>query len=212
MSLYLSLIIFGLGLIYRIGAWFRHDFASSPGPFSPWRRFWAAMGGTMATFFSGRILILAKTLLLDVFWQRRILRESPLRWVMHLCLFWGFTLLLLMHALEGLLAARLFENYASTLNPFLFLRNFFALMVFVGIGIAVYRRFFLKSPRFFTNAMDRYAVIILAVIMISATRPRGQGFQETVTHFSQRIDLFLLFHLYDLLVSLSGGTKLCQSL
>jgi len=106
-SLYLSLFIFGLGLIYKISTWFRHDFGPSTGPFSPWQRFWAAVGGMMATVFSGRILILLKTLLLDVFWQRRLLRESPLRWVMHLCLFWGFTLLLLMHALEGLLAAKL---------------------------------------------------------------------------------------------------------
>ena len=63
--------------------------------------------------------------------------------------------------------SNLFEAYASTLSPFLFLRNFFALMVFVGIGVAFYRRFIQKTPRFFTNAMDRYALILLAVIMIS---------------------------------------------
>ncbi len=67
---------------------------------------------------------------------------------MHLCLFWGFTLLLLMHALEGILTSKFFEDYAATLNPFLFLRNFFALLVFVGIGIAVYRRFVQKAPRY----------------------------------------------------------------
>jgi len=166
-SLYLSLIVFGLGLIFKISAWFRYNFESPTIPFSAWERFSAAMGGIMATFFSGRILTLLKTLFLDVICQRRIMRESQLRWVMHMCLFWGFTLLLLMHALEGMFTSNLFEDYAATLNPFLFLRNFLALMVFVGIGIAIYRRFIQKTPRFFTNAMDRYALIILAVIMVS---------------------------------------------
>ena len=166
-SLYLSLIVFVLGLIFKISTWFRYNFESPTQPFSPWERFFAAISGIMATFFSGRVLTLLKTLLLDVFCQRRIMRESPLRWAMHMCLFWGFTLLLLMHALEGMLTSNLFEEYAATLNPFLFLRNFLALMVFVGIGIAIYRRFIQKTPRFFTNAMDRYALIILAVIMMS---------------------------------------------
>jgi len=166
-SLYLSLIIFALGLTFKISTWFRYNFQSPSKPFSAWERFYAAMGGIMATFFSGRVLTLLRTLLLDVFCQRRIMRESRLRWFMHMCLFWGFTLLLLMHALEGMFTSNLFEDYASTLNPFLFLRNFFAFVVFVGIGIAIYRRFIQKTPRFFTNAMDRYALIILAVIMMS---------------------------------------------
>ena len=166
-SLYLSLIIFALGLIFKISTWFRYNFESTTKSFTATERFFAAMGGIAATLFSGKVLILLKSLLLDVFCQRRIMRESRLRWVMHMCLFWGFTLLLLMHALEGMFTSNLFADYASTLSPFLFLRNFFALLVFVGVGIAFYRRFIQKAPRFSTNAMDRYALILLAVIMIS---------------------------------------------
>lgn len=166
-SLYLSLIIFALGLIFKISTWFRYNFESTTIPFTARERFFAAMGGIVTTLFSGKVLTLLRSLLLDVFCQRRIMRESLLRWVMHMCLFWGFTLLLLMHALEGMFTSNLFEDYASTLNPFLFLRNFFVLMVFVGIGIAFYRRFIQKTPRLSTNAMDRYALIILAVIMMS---------------------------------------------
>jgi len=166
-SLYLSLIIFSLGLIFKISTWFRYNFELTTQPFTARERFFAAMGGIVATLFSGKVLILLKSLLLDVFCQRRIMRESRLRWVMHMCMFWGFSLLLLMHALEGMLTSNLFRDYAATLNPFLFLRNFFALLVFVGVGIAFYRRFVQKAPRFSTNVMDRYALILLAVIMIS---------------------------------------------
>ena len=37
----------------------------------------------------------------------------------------------------------------------------------MGVGIAVYRRFFLKVPRLRTSPMDLYAIIILGVIILS---------------------------------------------
>ncbi|MBW1765293.1 MAG: 4Fe-4S dicluster domain-containing protein, partial [Deltaproteobacteria bacterium] len=76
-------------------------------------------------------------------------------------------LLLFMHALENIISSALFPDYASTLNPFLFLRTFFGLMIIAGLAISFYRRHILKTPRLMSNAMDHYAVIILAIIMIS---------------------------------------------
>ncbi len=172
-SLYLSLMVFGLGLIFKVGTWFRRDFGGETNPFLFSERLFAAARGILSTLFSAKVLTLLKVLILDVFCQRRILMESRLRWVMHMCLFWGFTLLLWMHALEGILTSKLFEDYAATLNPFLFLRNLFSLLVFVGIGIAFYRRFVQKAPRFFTNVMDRYALTLLAVIMLSGVLLEG---------------------------------------
>jgi heterodisulfide reductase subunit C len=37
----------------------------------------------------------------------------------------------------------------------------------MGLGLSFYRRFVEKVPRFFTNPMDRYTLVLLAVIMIS---------------------------------------------
>ncbi|GAG84156.1 unnamed protein product, partial [marine sediment metagenome] len=48
-----------------------------------------------------------------------------------------------------------------------FLRDLFGFMVIVGIGIAIYRRIVMKVPRLKTNPMDSYAIIILAIIMLS---------------------------------------------
>jgi heterodisulfide reductase subunit C len=55
----------------------------------------------------------------------------------------------------------------------MFLRDLFGAMVILGILLAVYRRFILKVPRLITNAMDHYAIFIVAVIMISGVILEG---------------------------------------
>lgn len=193
-GLYASLIIFGIGLLYRISSWFRRDIGIYAKETSPSARVWAAFRGILRTLFSAKILILLKVLLVDVLFQGRVLKEDFLRWVMHLLIYWGFMLLLLMHALSGLITQPLFPDYVSTLNPFLFLRDLFGFMVIVGIGIALYRRFILKVPRLRTNARDFYAIIILAIIMLSGIFLEGTKitshtkYQEMVQEYSDTDD------------------------
>jgi heterodisulfide reductase subunit C/nitrate reductase gamma subunit len=86
---------------------------------------------------------------------------------MHLCIYGGFMLLLLMHALDKYITVALFSKYYSTINPFMFLRDLFGLIVIIGIAIAIYRRTILKVPRLRTNGMDLYAILIVVVIMLS---------------------------------------------
>ncbi|MBW1842163.1 MAG: 4Fe-4S dicluster domain-containing protein [Deltaproteobacteria bacterium] len=81
--------------------------------------------------------------------------------------------LLLMHALDSFITSSLFVDYYPTLNPFLFLRNLFAFLVIAGLILAAYRRFFLKTPRLMTGPMDFYAMILLAVIMVSGILLEG---------------------------------------
>jgi nitrate reductase gamma subunit len=108
-------------------------------------------------------------LLVDVLLQVRILRDKEVRilWIMHILIFAGFTLLLLMHALGSLLTVSLFPEYQSTLNPFLFLRNLFGVMVFVGLVLAVVRRVSLRKGRVQTRGMDYLVIVIFVVIMVS---------------------------------------------
>lgn len=166
-SFYLALAIFGLGLFYKVSTWFRYSIDTEGEEFTSAERVSAAIKGIVLTVFSAEILTLLKVLVLDVLLQVRIFRESVLRWSMHMCIFGGFMLLLLMHALDKFITSNLFMDYSSTLNPFLFLRNLFVAFVILGLAVAVYRRFILKVPRLLTNAMDYYAIIILAVIMVS---------------------------------------------
>ncbi len=165
--LYGSLLVFIVGSVYKSYTWVSRQITGPEVPYSTGERISKAIKGILSVIFSGRILVLIKVLILDVILQRRILKEDALRWVMHMLIFVGFMLLLIFHAFESWTSSNWFENYASTGHPYLFLRNLFGLMVFAGVAIAIYRRRILKIPRLRTNPMDVYAVMIVAVIMIT---------------------------------------------
>ena len=165
--LYGSLLIFMVGSGYKFYTWVSGQITGPELPYSTGQRISLVLKGILGVIFSARIVDLIKALILDVILQRRILKEDALRWVMHMLIFVGFMLLLFIHAFESWTSTYLFEEYASTAHPFLFLRNLFGLMVFAGVAIAVYRRRILKVPRLYSNAMDRYAIMIVAVIMLT---------------------------------------------
>jgi len=188
--LYTSLFVFIFGVIYKIYTWFSWKIGFSAKNISRSERLTAGFKGIIRVIFSAKILILIKVFILDVVFQKRILKEDFLRWAMHMLMYTGFVLLLLMHGLDKHITSSLFSEYYSTLNPFFFLRNFFGMMVIAGLTIAIYRRFILKVPRLKTNSMDYYAIIILAVIMISgffleATKITSiSDFERMVNEFS----------------------------
>jgi len=157
---YPALIIFLLGLIYKIFSWFV-------------RRVRAAAGGLLAVIFSARLLTVVKAVLVDVLLQGRVFKESVARWVAHMLIFYGFMLLLLMHALDTVITEAWFNDYYATVNPFFFLRDLFGAMVLAGVAIAAFRRYVSKPPRLKTGIRDHYAVIILAVIMLSGIGLQG---------------------------------------
>jgi len=166
-SLYLALTVFGLGLIYKISTWFRYQIGEGARELSAAERISAAIKGIILTLFSAKIFTLLRVFILDVLLQAKVLRQDLLRWLMHICLYVGFMLLLLMHALDKFITSALFPEYYSTLNPFMFLRDLFGFLVVFGVALALYRRFIIKVPRLRTSAQDYYGLIILAVIMIS---------------------------------------------
>ncbi len=188
--LYISLFAFLLGLIYKVSTWFSRKIGIASQNFTTSERISAAAKGILGVIFSPKILILIKVFIIDVILQRRILKEDFLRWIMHMLIFTGFMMLLLMHAFDSFITTPLFKEYYSTVNPFLFLRDFFGIMVLAGLMIAGYRRFILKVPRLKTSPMDYYAIIILAVIMISGILLEGikitsyTEFQNMVENYS----------------------------
>ncbi len=171
--LYLSLVIFAAGMVYQVSTWFSRTIGIDGHASAP-ARVAAALKGIVRTLFSINLFTLLRAFLLDVILQVRILKQDFLRWLMHMLIYGGFMLLLIFHALEDHITANLVADYYSTLNPFLFLRDLFGVMVVIGIGIAVCRRFVLKVPRLATHAMDRYAIVIVSVIMVSGFLLEGQ--------------------------------------
>jgi len=170
---YTSLVVFLLGLIYRISTWFTRKIGILGKDVSAAQRLQAAVKGIAGVVFSYRILALLEAFVLDVLLQRRILKESITRWLAHMLIFCGFMLLLLMHALQSVVSEVLFSEYYSTVNPFFFLRDFFGAMVLAGVILAAVRRYLAKPRRLRTGGMDHYAIMIVAVIMLSGIALEG---------------------------------------
>jgi heterodisulfide reductase subunit C len=165
--LYTSLIVFLLGLIYKVSNWFIKKIGFLGQTITTFQRVQAAVDGILHVIFSTKILLVLKAILVDVLLQGRVFREDVVRWLAHMLIFCGFMLLLLMHALDSVITAALFVDYYATVNPFFFLRDLAGAMVLIGVALAVFRRYLSKTPRLRTGGRDHYAIIILAVIMLS---------------------------------------------
>jgi heterodisulfide reductase subunit C/nitrate reductase gamma subunit len=170
---YTSLVIFFLGLIYKISTWFTKKIGILGKDITTAQRLLAAVRGIAGIIFSAKILALIEAIFLDVLLQRRILKESVSRWLAHMLIFYGFMLLLFMHALGSVVSVALFSDYYPTVNPFFFLRDFFGALVLVGVILAAVRRYLVKPRRLRSGGMDHYALVIVAVIMLSGIALEG---------------------------------------
>ena len=169
MALYLSLTVFTIGVLYRLSMWFIRHVGTGDRAVGSSARVSSAAKSIARSFFSISVLKIFRSVIVDVILQWRITRdkEDRLLWVMHIFIFAGFTVLLLMHALGSVLTRSLFPDYQSTLNPFLFLRNLFGILVFTGLVLAVVRRARLRKDRVKTTGMDYTVIVLFVVIMVS---------------------------------------------
>ena len=186
-SLIAAIAVFGIGVLYKVSTWFRYTIDPFTVHITPTERVQAAVKGTLSVLFSTRVLTLLEVFVLDVVFQRRILKESLLRWAMHMSIFTGFMLLLVFHALANQIPGKIFSVYYSTLNPYLFLRNLAGALVIAGLLIAVYRRLALKPRRFFSNVMDWQMIVILAVVMVSGILLEA-GEMSSYSAYKQMVD------------------------
>lgn len=165
--LYTALIIFLLGLIYKASNWFTQSIGIVDPNITTVQRLKAAAGGILRAILSLKILAVLKAIVIDVLLQGRVFKENTARWLAHMLIFYGFMLLVLMHALDSVITEAWFEDYYATVNPYFFLRDLLGAMVLAGVALAVFRRYLTKTPRLRTGGRDHYAIIILAVIMLS---------------------------------------------
>jgi len=87
-----------------------------------------------------------------------------------------------MHALGSSISESLFSDYQPTLNPFLFLRDFFGVMVLAGVGIAVFRRISLKPQRLRTYKSDWAALVFVGIIIFSGMLLAGAKMSSFTTY------------------------------
>ena len=170
---YLSLAIFLGGMCYRVYGWATREIGPETRGFSAGSRIWAMIATAYGPFFSKRGPRYLLNIILDVCLLRRSFKESYIRWLAHMCIFYGFMLLLILHALEQYFVAPFNEPYASTLSPWMFLRDFFGVLVIFGLLLAMGRRIAAGTRRAPTSSMDTVMLVLLAVIMISGFFLKG---------------------------------------
>lgn len=165
-TLYLALLICFAGVLWRLKRWLTIN-VGPEAPGTVGQRATAALRGVAVAVFSRRLPVILTALLRDVVLQVDLFKKHRLRWLMHMLIFWGFGLLLVFHAFEDSVTQHLFSDYASTLNPFFFLRNFFGVIVLVGISIALVRRLKIPAQKKITGRNDLLPLLLLMMIIIS---------------------------------------------
>ena len=165
---YLAAAICLAGTLYRLGRWCVLPLGTESRQSTPARRLASAVRAVVVALLDPRRLwVILHALVVDVIGQIHILRQSPLRWAMHMALCYGTLLLLLLHTFDEQVTARLFSDYASTLNPFMFLRNLLGLLVAAGVIVALVRRRGDRVPQRMTRRADRLLLVLLAAIIAS---------------------------------------------
>ncbi len=195
-GLYVSLAICILGTVYKVARWFRLGVTEQDRNIKAGARIKGVLGSVAGIFSGLNLPRVLKTLFLDVLLLRRSFKEDLYRWVMHMLIFWGFILLLFMHAFESFISEPYLPDYMSTLNPYLFLRDFFGLMVIAGILMAVYRRLKMPRPRLKTRSMDYAAIGIVIVIILSGILLKGSKIASE-SEFMRMVEDYSHIYYYD---------------
>ena len=185
-GLYSSLAICAAGMLYGMVGWFRLRLGPDARRISTGERVLGAVTGTLRALCSAKFLRLLSSLLLDVLLQRRLWRADRLRWLAHSWILGGFCALLLMHALETQISARLFAPYQSTLNPFLWLRDGFGVLVLLGVLLLLARRLGRRRarPSLASSApRDRIFGVLVLLVMLSGFLLKGAKISSEVRFF-----------------------------
>jgi len=193
-ALLVALFIFATGTLYKISLWFRLPMGIH-GQESPFHQtVYSAFKGTFRVIMSKKILYLFCAFIFDVLFQRRLLQASFYRWSSHMLLFWGFCLLLFMHAFEAFIMEPFFSEYTSTQNPYLFLRNLGGAFVLCGLIMSIFRNRRPIPSNIKRSGSDIAILIILSIIIVSGFFLEGlkitskTRFMEMVEDYSDEDD------------------------
>lgn len=133
-----------------------------------------------ATKEGGQSIIV--TLVLDILLQRRLIRRSPFRWVMHMLIFigWGGMLLLsLIFALFEILAqVGMYEHEALSglRDSFAAPNEILGYLLLIGLVIAIIRRIALSEVSKRTEVFDW--VLVLGILIITLTGFFAEGYRS----------------------------------
>ncbi len=164
---YSALCIAVLGSLGRIGRWFWIKIGPEHQEAPSLRAAARSFAATLKAVSAAGLRRPLRSLAVDTLLQLHILKHDWRRWVMHMALFYGMVLLVVLHALDDFTLKPLGVDYMPTLNPWRFLRNLGGIMVLTGVAMAVWRCRadpFRKRTR---SLADRLARTLLAAMVVS---------------------------------------------
>jgi predicted CXXCH cytochrome family protein len=124
------------------------------------------------TLFSRRAITVLRVLILDIFLQRRILKESVQRWSLHSLIFLAMVARLALSLFTGLIfsihpdgdlaMALMDKNYPATA----FIYDLLGLFILLGVLWALILRFVVKPAHVSSEIEDNITLIIIGVLVI----------------------------------------------
>jgi heterodisulfide reductase subunit E len=136
--------------------------------------FWLFLATWIHEAFRDGVWVFIRTIILDVFLLRRTLARSPVRWVMHMSMFYGFATLatlsglgLFMDIIEHFNLLGLAEQAELVKGAMELPFDLFGYLLLIGATIAISRRILLKFVRDNTTSYD--AILIGGVFLITIT-------------------------------------------
>jgi heterodisulfide reductase subunit E len=148
--------------------------------------FWLFLATWIHEAFKDGVWVFLRTLVLDVLLLRRTLARSPVRWVMHMTMFYGFLVLAALSGLGLMLDIVEHFNLLGLAEPAEMVKeamglpfDIFGYLLLVGATIAVLRRILIKFVRDNTTAYDAFligSVFLITITGFYAEWMRGNAF------------------------------------
>jgi nitrate reductase gamma subunit len=167
---WIALAVLVIGLLVMLRFWFLGSVQGEET--SLHRKISLSSEAVWQTLFTRRLMTVAKVLILDIFLQRRILKESIQRWSLHSLIFLAimarmaaslFTGLLFSIDPEGNLALALMDkNHPATA----FLYDLLGLFIFLGVLWALIRRIIVKPAQASAEIEDHITLILLGALVV----------------------------------------------
>lgn len=189
-----------LGLLLRLSTWLEGSLGPLPAGSSKLRKFGYFLGRSVVTFFGGRFWKRIGAVLGNGLVHLRLKKRSTLRWVMHISLLVGFVGLFILSQTTGFFVDflrpvlhvenKLAEDMANKDTPwFALLNEVLGVVLFIGVLMAMVRRFVLKSKDTLTNGLDKGLVFFLFTIVLTgylteAARLVVQGVPAELARYS----------------------------
>lgn len=178
------LIVFGLigGLIFKATTIFEgsiNKFGDRK-QISKWGKFWYYIGKFFKNFFSKKFWHIVLGIFLDVLFHFKLLREKPLKWVIHTLMFWGLFLLFLLSVLSGfaveILPAFGYQQGSSWFIDMLadmdnrwtaLFNDGLNLVITAGVVLALVKGFVQKKKIKMFEMLDVFLIFFIGFILVS---------------------------------------------